>query len=77
MIQSNTSSPRRSEVPLESHRRLWQLKSPQNEEISRRRKNGEKKEASFAIRWRGANRGGYTLRNDSEEELLRKMLTPT
>ena len=30
-----------------------------------------------AIRRRRANRGAYILRNDTEEELLREMLTPT
>ena len=43
-------------------------KVPQNEEIL-----GGEKGVSSAIRRRGA----YTLRNESEEELLREMLTPT
>ena len=51
----------------------------QNEEISGGGKTGGRKEVSFAICWRRANKGGgaYTLRNKSEEELLREMLTPT
>ena len=53
------------------------IEVPQNEEISGGGKNGRRKGFSYAIRRRGANRGGYTLRNDSEEELLREMLTPT
>ena len=39
----------------------------QNEEISR----GGRERIGSAIRWGGANRGAYTLRNDTEEELLR------
>ena len=53
------------------------IEVPQNEEIYGGRKNGGKKGIGSAIRRRGANRGTYTLRNDSEEELLREMLTPT
>ena len=49
----------------------------QNEEISGERKNGGRKEIGSAIRWGDANRGVYTLRNDTEEELSREMLTPT
>ena len=53
------------------------IEIPQNEEISRGGKNGRRKGVSSAIRRRRANRGSYTLKNDSEEELLREMLTPT
>ena len=49
----------------------------QNEEISGGGKNGGRKGISSAIRWGGANRGAYTLRNDTEEDLLREMLIPT
>ena len=49
----------------------------QNEEISGGGKNGRRKGVGSAIRWRRANRGAYTLKNDSKEELLREMLTPT
>ena len=52
------------------------IEVPQNEEISGGGKNGERKGVGSTIRWRGANRGAYTLRNDSEE-LLREMLIPT
>ena len=45
----------------------------QNEEIS----GGGRKGVGSAIRWRSRNKGAYTLRNDSEEELLREMLTLT
>ena len=48
-----------------------------NEEISGGEKNGGREGIGSAIRWGGANRGAYTLRNDTEEELLREMLTPT
>ena len=44
---------------------------PQNKEIS----GGGKKGVGSAIRSRGVNRGAYTLRNESGEELLREMLT--
>ena len=49
----------------------------QNEEISGARKNGGRRGIGSAIRWGQANRGSYTLRNDTEEELLREMLIPT
>ena len=52
------------------------IEVPKNEEISGE-KNGGRKGISSAIRWGGANRGAYTLRNDTEEELLRERLTPT
>ena len=46
---------------------------PQNEEIS-----GGKKESVLPSVGEEQIRGGaYTLRNESEEELLREMLTPT
>ena len=50
---------------------------PQNEEISGGEKNGGRKGVSSAICWREANRELYTLKKESEEELLREMLTPT
>ena len=50
---------------------------PQNEEISGGGKNGGREGIGSAICWRGANREVYTLRNESKEELLREMLTPT
>ena len=43
---------------------------PKNE-ISGGGKNGGREGIGSAIRWRGANRGAYTLRNESEEELFR------
>ena len=49
----------------------------QKEEISGGEKNGGRKGVGFAIRWGGANRGAYTLRNDTKEELLREILTAT
>ena len=52
------------------------IKIPQNEEISGGGKNEGRKGVGFAIRRRGANRRAYTLRKESEEELLREMLTP-
>ena len=53
------------------------IEFPQNEEISGGGKNGGRKGIGFAIRWREANRGAYTLRNDIEKEFLREMLIPT
>ena len=53
------------------------IEVPRNKEISGGGKNGGRKGVSSAIRRRGANRGAYTLRNDSEEELLIEMLIPT
>ena len=50
---------------------------PKNEEISGGGKNGGRKGGGSAICWGGANRGAYTLRKESEEELLREMLIPT
>ena len=43
MTQSNTSSPQGSEVPLESQRGLWQLKSPRMKKfLKEERMEGEK-----------------------------------
>ena len=49
------------------------IEVPHNKEIS----GGGRKGVGSAIRQRRANRGACTLRNESEEELLREMLTPT
>ena len=46
------------------------IKVPQNEEIS----GGEKKESVLPSV--GENKGAYTSRNNSKEELLREILTP-
>ena len=77
MTQSNTSSPRGSEVPLDSQKGVMAIKVPKNEEIFGGEKNGGRKGVGFAISWGGANRGTYTLRKESKEELLREMLPPT
>ena len=53
------------------------IEVPENEEISGGGKNGGREGVGFAIRWEGANRGAYTLRKESEEELFREMLIPT
>ena len=77
MTQSNTSSPRGSEVSLESRRGWWQLKSPRMKRfLEEGRMKGEKESVLPSVR-EGRIGGAYTLRNDSEEELLREMLTPT
>ena len=53
------------------------IEIPQNEEISGGRKDGGRKGVGSAIRWEEWIGGAYTFRNDTEEELLREMLTPT
>ena len=53
------------------------IEVPQNEELFGRGKNGGRKGVRFANRWGEANRGAYTLRKESEEELFRELLTPT
>ena len=53
------------------------IEVPQNEEISGGGKDGGRKRIGSAIRSGGANRGAYTLRNGSKEEVLRETLTPT
>ena len=53
------------------------IEVPQNEEISGGGKNGGIKGVGSAIRWGGANRGAYTLRNDIEEDLFRELLIST
>ena len=53
------------------------IEVPQNKEVSGGGKNGGREGVGSAIRWGGANRGAYTLRKESEEELLREMLIPT
>ena len=53
------------------------IEVPQNEKIPGGGKNGGRKGVGSTIRRRGATRGVYTLRNDSEEELLREVLAPT
>ena len=53
------------------------IEVPKNEEIFGGGKDGGRKGVGSAIRWGGANRGAYTLRKESEEELLREMLIPT
>ena len=52
------------------------VKVPQNEEISGGGKDGGRKGVGSAIRWEERIGGAYTSRNDTEEELLREMLTP-
>ena len=48
----------------------------QNEEVSGGDENGGRKGVGYAIRQGEANRGGaYTLKKESEEELLREILT--
>ena len=58
-------------------KRVIAIEVPQNEKISGGGKNWGREGVGSAIRWGGANRGAYTLRNDTEEDLFREMLTPT
>ena len=53
------------------------IEVPRNKEISRGGKNGVGEGIGSAIRWGGANRGAYTLKNDTEKELFREMLIPS
>ena len=54
------------------------IEVPQNEEISGGGKNGRREGIGSSIRWGGENSGeAYTLRNDTEEDLLKEMLIPT
>ena len=53
------------------------MEVPRNEEISGGGKDGGREGIGSAIHWGGAKRGAYTLRNDTEEELLREVLIPT
>ena len=53
------------------------IEVPKNEEISSGVKDGGRKGVGSAICWGGVDRGAYTLRNDTKEELLREMLIPT
>ena len=53
------------------------IEVPQNEEISGGGKDGGREGVGSAIHWGGAIRGAYTLRKESEEELLREMFIPT
>ena len=50
------------------------IEVPQNEKISGGGKNGGREGIGSAIRWGGANRGAYSLRKESEEELLRRVV---
>ena len=78
MTQSNTSSLRGSEVPLESQRGLWQLKFPRIKIFfEEERVEGEKELVLPSVGEERIGGGAYTLRNESEEELLREMLTHT
>ena len=55
MIQSNTSSPRGSEVPFESQGAMA-IEVPHNKKISGGKKNGGRKEVGSAIRRKRANK---------------------
>ena len=76
MTQSNTSSPRGRKYLL-SPRGGDGIEVPQNEEISGGGENGGRKGIGYAIRREERIGEAYTLRNDTKEELLREMLTPT
>ena len=77
MTQLNTSSPRGSEVPLESQWGQWQLKSPRMKRCLEEGRMEREKESVLPSGREERIGGAYTSRNDSEEVLLREMLTPT
>ena len=82
MTYLNTSSPRGSEVPLESQRAWWQSRFPRMKRfMEEERMEGEKESVLPSVgqeRIRGGGGGVVcTLRNESEKELFREMLTPT
>ena len=74
MTQSNTSSPRDSEVPLESQRVIT-IKIPKNKEICGEGKNGVEKEVGFAIRQKKANKESINLKVRKRRRVM-KMMTP-
>ena len=75
MTQSNTSYPRGSEVPLESQRGWWQLKSPTMKRfLEEERMEGEKEWVLPSVGEEQIG-GTYTIGKESEKELLREMLT--
>ena len=77
MTQSNTSSTKELEIPLESQRARGQLKSPKmKRSLEEGRMEGEKELFLPSV---GEERigGACTLRNKNKEELFREMLTPT
>ena len=53
------------------------IEVPKNDKISEGEKNGGRKGVGSAIRLGEADRGPYTLRNDTKEELFREMLIST
>ena len=78
MTQSNTSSLQGSKVPLEFQRGYWQLKSPRMKRfLEEKRMEGEKESVLPSVGEEQIGGGAYTLRNETEEELLREMLIPT
>ena len=60
MNQSNTSSLQGSEVPFESQRGEWKLKSPKMK-IFLEEEKGRRKEVGFAIRRRRLNRENINI----------------
>ena len=62
MTQSNTSSPRGSEVPFESQKGVMAIEVPQNKEISGEGKNEMRKEIGSVIRRRRANRESISIK---------------
>ena len=53
------------------------IEVPKNEEISKGEKNGAKRESVLPCVGNERIRGACTLRNESEEELLREVVAPT
>ena len=53
------------------------IEIPQNKEISIEGKDEGRKGVGSAIRRRTENRGSINIKNESDKELLREILTPT
>ena len=62
MIQLNTSSPRKLEVPFESQKGVMVIKVPQNKEVSGGGEEEGRKGVGSAIRPRRANRGRINIK---------------
>ena len=75
MIQSNTSSPRGSEVPLESQRGWWQLKSPRMKRcLEEGRMEGEKASVLPSV---GEERiGGIYIEKRERGEVVKRDVDP-
>ena len=74
--KTGTTGPAEKERVVSATQREQLARTPEPP-LSNEGGNGGRKGVNSAIRWGEANRGAYTLRKESEEELLREMLIPT